>query len=236
MGRRPADIKGAATPRADQGYGTQRGVSVLVKICGVTRPGDARAAIAAGADWIGINFWPGSKRFVDDLSRAAEIADAARGERADAGVVGVFVNQGTAEIERIALAVGLDRIQLHGDETPDTCARLGDRVIKAFSVGERSDAERAAAFPAPLLLLDAPAAGYGGSGRRFDWSLAIEVIGAGRQVLLAGGLNPDNVAEAVVRVRPLGVDVASGVESAPGIKDAERVERFVTAAKSAADS
>ncbi|HKA88846.1 MAG TPA: phosphoribosylanthranilate isomerase [Haliangiales bacterium] len=199
---------------------------MMVKICGITRIEDARVAVAAGADWIGVNLWPRSRRYVP-LERAREIAAAA------AGVVrvAVFVNAPRADIEA-ALAF-VDLVQLHGDETPADCAPFAGRLVRALRA---PDAAAMDAFPTDLILLDTPSPGYGGSGRTFDWSLAAAAVARGKRVILAGGLDPDNVAAAVRAVRPFGVDVASGVEAAPGIKDADKVRRFVAAAKAAKET
>lgn len=230
----------------------------VVKICGLTRPEDARAAVRAGADWLGLNFWPGSKRAIDvaqGQALAAAARAAAREEAAREGVtdvrgsvtlVGVFVNQPADHIAAVVAAVGLDRVQLHGDEEPAACAALAGhglsmpRLIKALSLGTAADVDRALAWASAgvhTLLVDTPSAGYGGSGRTFDWSLARALVDAGAavgcQVILAGGLTPDNVAEAVGQVGPFGVDVASGVESAPGIKDADAMVAFVRRARAA---
>ena len=125
-------------------------MAVAVKICGLTRPEDARAAASAGADWLGINFWPGSKRFVGDAGLAREIAAAARAERDGVLVVGVFVNQPGREVARLDRAVPLDLVQLHGDETAADCAALGERAVKAIAVGSREDAERGTAHALEL--------------------------------------------------------------------------------------
>lgn len=210
---------------------------LIVKICGVTRAEDAAMAVTAGADWLGLNFWPPSKRFVS-LDAALAVARAARDAADAAGrtvaLVGVFVNQPAEDIRRIHSDVGLDHVQLHGDETPEDCAHLaatGLSVIKAIALGAAEDLDRLAAYPVTTYLVDTPTPGYGGSGRAFDWSLARAACRAGARILLAGGLAPDNVARAVAEVAPLGVDVASGVERAPGIKDAARVRAFVAAAR-----
>ncbi len=204
---------------------------MIVKICGFTRPDDAAAAVAAGADWIGLNFWPGSKRWIN-IERGVAIARAAREARPDVVVVGVFVNQGADGVERIAGDVGLDRIQLHGDETPDDCTRFGDRGIRALAICCEEDIASVDAYPGSIVLLDAPCSGYGGSGESADWSLATRAVQqSGKRVVLAGGLTPDNVRDAIRTVAPWGVDVASGVESAPGIKDPALVAQFIAAAK-----
>lgn len=201
---------------------------VIVKICGLTRPEDAEAAVAAGADWIGINFWPRSRRHVS-IERAVEIAAAIPG---DVRKVGVFVNAARPHIDEAAARVGLDLIQLHGDEDPEYCRAFAGRYLRAIRVTDAGDLRHIDAYDTDLILLDAPSAGYGGSGTAFDWSLARQAKArSGKRILLAGGLTPDNVAGAVRDVRPFGVDVASGVETAPGVKSAELMRRFVDAAK-----
>lgn len=212
-------------------------MSVLVKICGITRPEDAALAAAAGADWIGLNFWPMSKRFVGaDPGRARALAEAARLANEALAVVGVFVNQAVSEVVRTARDVGLDVVQLHGHESPAACAEVmaaGVRVIKAMALSSMDDVERLHAYPGEAFLMDTPTPGHGGSGRTFDWALARAAVATGKRIFLAGGLDADNVARAVAEVSPHGVDVASGVESAPGIKDARLVRAFVAAARQA---
>ncbi|HEY7725722.1 MAG TPA: phosphoribosylanthranilate isomerase [Anaeromyxobacteraceae bacterium] len=202
-------------------------VIVRVKICGVTRLEDALAAAAAGADAVGFNFWPGSRRFV---SPGAARAIASR-LPPFVTAVGVFVNQDPAEVRRACLAAGCAAAQLHGDEPPADAAAVGLPVLKAFRLAAPGDLRALDRWPGAAVLLDAPSEGYGGSGRGFDWSLARRAVEAGRTVVLSGGLAPENVAAAVRAVRPWAVDVASGVESSPGVKDRELVARFVRAAK-----
>ncbi len=204
-------------------------MDVRVKICGVTTLDDALLCARAGAEAVGLNFWAGSKRRVD-VERAAEIAAALPGSVLK---VGVFVDAPRAEIERTIAAVGLDAVQLHGDETPEDCLGFAARVIKAIRVrpGGESPAALAERFAVDYVLLDADTAGYGGSGRSFDWRLAAGV--APGRLFLAGGLRPENVAAAVRAARPFAVDVASGVEIAPGRKDPERVREFIDRAKHA---
>jgi phosphoribosylanthranilate isomerase len=199
---------------------------MFVKICGLTRASDAEAVREAGADAIGINLWSGSKRYVDSLARAKEIAQAA----APLVTVAVFVNPTAEEVSRALEVVEL--AQLHGDETPAFAAQFSARVVRAVRVRDPSSLHDLAAFECPFYLLDADAPGYGGGGAVFDWSLAQQAAQQ-RKILLAGGLTPENVAEAVRVVRPFGVDVASGVESAPGIKDVEKMKRFIAEAKGA---
>jgi phosphoribosylanthranilate isomerase len=202
----------------------------LVKICGITRVEDAGVAAGEGADFIGLNFWPQSKRYVSP-QHAIALAEAA----IPATIVGLFVNASADEIELIAEAVGLDIVQLHGDESPEMVAGLRDRgliVWKAHSISDAVDVAKLDAYAADAHLLDAPTAGRGGSGTTFDWSHAQAAVAAGHRVVLAGGLTAENVAEAIERVGPYAVDVASGVESAPGIKDHDRIRAFLAAARS----
>jgi phosphoribosylanthranilate isomerase len=221
---------GAPPPRpaADEllDVGAPRGVRV--KICGVTRLEDALAAARLGADAIGLNFWPRSKRYIAPAAAAAIVSRVPP----TVATVGVFVDPTRAELEEAVAVSGVGVAQLHGDEPPELCLGLGVPVVKAIRVREGRDLAQLASYEVRAFLLDAPSAGYGGSGATFDWGLAAE---ASRElpVLLAGGLTPENVAEAVRTVRPLGVDVASGVESSPGVKDVARMELFIRRAKEA---
>ena len=195
---------------------------MIVKICGITRPEDAEAAVAAGAGAIGFVFWPGSPRFIDP-HRARRIA-AALPPLVTA--VGVFVNQPIAYVNGVASLARLGAVQLHGDETPAFAAAVSSPVIKALSPGSAD----LGAWPARVrVLLDVhdPEA-RGGTGRTIDWTAAAAVA-ARREILLAGGLTPANVADAVARVRPFGIDVSSGVERAPGIKDHQRLRALFEA-------
>jgi phosphoribosylanthranilate isomerase len=214
---------------------------VKIKICGVTRIEDAARIAAAGADFIGLNFWPRSKRHVD-LERAAALAAAVRGA-GPAKVVGVFVDAGAGEIAAVHARVDLDILQLHGAETPQDAAAAasaaGRPVWKAIAAGGPGDLEHLEAWPigpiGPIaaILLDTPTPGKGGSGERFDWSLAraARLRHPARRLVLAGGLHAGNVADAIAAVQPWGVDVASGVEAAPGIKDTGKVAAFIAAAR-----
>ncbi len=205
---------------------------MIVKICGITRAEDAVMAIRAGADWLGLNFWPTSKRYLT-LAQASDVVHAARAERSGVLLVGVFVDQPLGEVTGVLSSLELDRAQLHGDEPPDYVRRLGDRAIKALAMSESAQLDTMAEYDCPVVLVDTPSPGRGGSGIVGDWSVA-EAAAAERRVILAGGLAPDNVGDAIARVRPWGVDVASGVESAPGVKDPELVARFVAEARAAA--
>jgi phosphoribosylanthranilate isomerase len=203
--------------------------AVKVKICGITREDDALAAVELGADALGINFWPKSKRYCP-AKRARRVL---RGLPPLVTRVGVFVNQTAEEIRAAAEEAELDLVQLHGDETPAFCRALGLPFLKALRVEGPIAVSRARSFKGRGLLLDAPSAGFGGSGQAFDWTLA-RPITAVVPVLLAGGLNARNVREAIRAARPFGVDVASGVESSPGVKDRREMARFVRAAKEGA--
>ncbi|HEY6106779.1 MAG TPA: phosphoribosylanthranilate isomerase [Anaeromyxobacteraceae bacterium] len=197
-----------------------------VKICGVTRLEDALQAVRLGADALGFNFWSGSKRFLAPAAARSIV------EQLPPFVtpVGVFVNQPEAEIRRAAEESGVRVLQLHGDEPPELCARLPLPVVKAVRVPAPLPLDALRAYPVAAFLLDAASAGYGGSGATFDWSLAEGVAALG-PLILAGGLTPENVAAAVRRVRPYAVDAASGVESAPGVKDVSKMARFIAAAR-----
>jgi phosphoribosylanthranilate isomerase len=205
-----------------------RARGVRVKICGVTRAEDALAAARLGADAVGFNFWPRSRRYLPPAAAAAIV----RSLPPQVATFGVFVDPSRAELEAALAASGVGAAQLHGDEPPALCLGLGVPVVKALRIRDGHDLAGLAAYEVRAFLLDAPSPGYGGSGTTFDWSIA---AAAAREVpvLLAGGLVPDNVAEAVRAVRPLGVDVASGVESAPGVKDLAKVEAFIRNAKEA---
>jgi phosphoribosylanthranilate isomerase len=199
---------------------------VRVKICGVTRAEDARLAARLGADALGFNFWPGSRRFLEPAAARALV----RALPPLVTAVGVFVNPTRDEVLRAVEASGVTVVQLHGDEPPALCASLPLPVVKAIRVSGKSSLAALASYEVQGFLLDAPAPGFGGSGTTFDWTLAAEVAAA-LPVLLAGGLTPENVGEAVRVVRPFGVDVASGVEASPGVKDPEKLRRFILAAK-----
>jgi phosphoribosylanthranilate isomerase len=201
---------------------------VLVKICGFTRAEDALAAVALGADALGFNFWPRSKRYLAPASAREIIARLPPATR----TVGVFVDPTRDELLAAIAASGVREVQLHGDEPPALCLGLPVPVVKAIRVKDAHSLAALASYEVSGFLLDSATPGYGGSGATFDWSLAAEAA-ADLPVWLAGGLTPESVAEAVRTVRPLGVDVASGVESAPGVKDPEKMRRFIEAAKGA---
>lgn len=201
----------------------------LVKICGITNLTDAQAAIDAGADALGFNFFEGSPRYLKPEAAGAII----RRLPPDILCVGVFVNESRDVIERAVAESGVDVVQLHGDETPEFCEGLhGLRVIKAFRGRQDFAPQSVAAHKAEAILFDAyNARGWGGTGVTCDWEMARRVRDIAPQLWLAGGLTPDNVAEAIATVGPWGVDVCSGVESAPGRKDVALMRRFVAAAR-----
>jgi len=200
-----------------------------VKICGVTDAEAARQAVAAGADAIGINFYPRSPRCVDEATARA-IVDAVAGR---ALTVGVFVDWPADDLEPLKQRVGLACVQLHGDESPEYVARFLPHAYKALRLRGPESLAEAARYGGEHLLVDAYVPGEpGGTGARSDWNLAAQIART-RKVTLAGGLNPDNVAAAIRAVQPFCVDVASGVETRPGHKDPALVEAFITAAKNA---
>jgi phosphoribosylanthranilate isomerase len=193
---------------------------MLVKICGITRLEDAEAAVHAGAGALGFVFWPESPRFIDPYRARAIV----RALPPFVSAVGVFVNQATEYVASVASLAHLSVVQLHGDETPDLADAVGRPVIKALTIAAAADEERLRAWPPHVtVLLDVhDPVRRGGTGRTVDWTTAAAVA-AQRRVLLAGGLTPENVAEAVARVRPFGIDVSSGVERSPGVKDRGRI-------------
>ena len=193
----------------------------LVKICGITNTCDAAAAVEAGADALGFNFWTGSPRFIQPEA-AAEIIAALPPKVLK---VGVFVDGPPDEIDRCAAEAGLDVAQLHGMTTPPPRTRFW----QAVTAGDPGWRETMVAGAAEAFLLDAPSgAKRGGSGVPFDWSLA---AGLPYRIVLAGGLSPENVAQAVLQVRPWGVDACSRLESSPGRKDAAKMKAFVAAVR-----
>lgn len=209
----------------------------VVKICGLSTLEDALAAIESGADMLGFNFYPKSPRYITPQA-CARIARRVRRDAPTVTLVGVFVNATAEEIAAILDGCGLHLAQLCGDEPPDVLRVLGERAFKVLRPSSRAALESALLqYPArsapPAYLLDAHVNGqYGGTGRHADWSLA-RLVARWVPVLLAGGLTPENVAEAVQQVQPWGVDVASGVESMPGRKAPDKMQAFVRNARQA---
>ena len=202
-----------------------------IKICGIKTVDDALAAMDAGADLIGFNFYPKSSRYIE-VGRCRDIMSVMR-KYGHITYVGVFVNASVTEIYATLETLGLSLAQLHGEETPEMMIALAGKAFKAFR-GVPQSLDGFARDQAPALLIDAAVKGaYGGTGITADWDRAAKVAKR-YPLLLAGGLTPENVAEAVRRVSPWGVDVASGVESSPGVKDANKMQAFVREVKSAA--
>ena len=200
-----------------------------IKICGLTRIEDLQLAVNAGADALGLVFYPPSPRFVD-LSTAAELA---RRVPPFVTLVGLFVNAAPEVVRETLAAVPIHLLQFHGDEDENYCRQFDRPYIKAARVEPGMDlVQYAAEFPsAQAILLDAFVDGYGGGGQVFDWTLIPKVLG--KPIVLSGGLDAGNVGEAIARVRPAAVDVSSGVEASRGIKDAEKIHAFVTAVRAA---
>jgi phosphoribosylanthranilate isomerase len=204
-------------------------VRVGLKVCGVTRVEDLRDCIAMGVDAVGFNLWPGSRRFVDPV-RTRELIDAV--EWGATKKVGVFVDASVREVEAAIATLGLDLVQLHGDLPVEPFAALAERwkvgwirVIRGTPTLDRLESSE----PAPAwVLLDAEVEGYGGAGRTTDWDWAAQAVRSLHPlpVWLAGGIDPSNAAEALARVQPAGLDVASGVETGPGIKSREAIARL----------
>lgn len=203
---------------------------VRVKICGITRIEDALAAVAAGADALGFVFYAQSPRAVEPEQAAGII----RRLPPFVTTVGLFVNEARTRIEEVTRYCGLDMVQLHGDESPEECRIPGRRVVKALRVRDAESLKAAGRYDVAGLLLDAWSGEvYGGSGQTFDWTL-LRNFASRRPVILAGGLTPDNVGEAIRSVRPFAVDVSSGVEAAPGRKDPRKIRAFIDVVNKAA--
>jgi phosphoribosylanthranilate isomerase len=203
-------------------------MSVKVKICGITNVADGLAAAEAGADMIGLMFYERSPRHLS-FATAAEIS---RALPSFIVKVGVFVNPAEDMVMRAISECGVSLLQFHGEESPEFCTQFGVMSMKAFRVRNEESLTILPNYPTDAWLLDAfsPDA-YGGTGVKFNWDLATEAKLMGRPIFLAGGLTPENVGAAVRQVQPFGVDVSSGVESAPGTKDHAKVRAFIQAAR-----
>jgi phosphoribosylanthranilate isomerase len=200
---------------------------LFVKVCGITRLQDADLAAEQGASAIGFIFWPGSPRYISPEAARAVVRAKASGVKA----VGVFVDEPVERVQQIADLVGLDMVQLHGSEPASVVRNLSSAlpVIKSVALNNGSTVDLTGFDEDVLILLDAhDPARHGGTGRTIDWTAA-RAIASSRRTILAGGLTPENVGEAVAAVRPYGIDVSSGVESTPGVKDASRLTRFFEA-------
>ncbi|HYQ17496.1 MAG TPA: phosphoribosylanthranilate isomerase [Polyangiaceae bacterium] len=199
-----------------------------IKICGVTRPDDAESVVELGASALGLNFVHGSKRRVS-LEQARPIVEAVRGR---IELVAVVANPTDFEVQELR-ELGIEWLQLHGEEPAARVSRLLPHAFKAVAIEDGADARRAASFPGERLLVDTKVgASSGGTGKVFDWQLVTD-LARDRKLILAGGLTPKNVAAAVRVLAPYGVDTASGVEFVPGVKDPELVTAFVLAVRSA---
>ncbi|MCH1506232.1 phosphoribosylanthranilate isomerase [Verrucomicrobiales bacterium] len=208
---------------------------VRTKICGLRRIGDLAFCQEQSIDAVGLNFWPKSKRYLEPALAATWLGQMPKTPTR----VGVFVNEPTSSIQRLLEKGIIEIAQLHGDETPEDCAKLkmaGFPVIKAIGVKDSSSLAQLSAFDVGGIVLDAFCPGdYGGSGKTFNWELALEAreILGDTPLILSGGLVSANVAEAIQKVRPHAVDVASGVESAPGVKSKEMIADFLQTVRSA---
>lgn len=207
--------------------------NVRIKICGITTPGDAEAAIEAGADALGFNGFRGSKRYLDLEGASPWMAQLPP----FVSRVAVLVNPAAEEARAVAALPGIDRLQFHGHESPEFCAAFEQNgFIKAVAARDHAALELAAGYATRSILLDAYVPGaFGGTGKVIDWGLAAEFVAAHPElrVILSGGLTPENVGEAVRAVRPHAVDVASGVESHPCKKDPSRMRAFIAAVREA---
>lgn len=197
---------------------------VKVKICGIRSREEADAALDAGADALGFNFWPPSPRYIAPQAAREVIS----GLSPVVSIVGVFVDEELNRIVDIACELRLSAVQLHGDESPEFCQRLESiKTIKAIRVGQDFDLGLIKSYPVSMVLLDSNIKGsYGGTGQRFDWRIAIEAKSLAR-IILAGGLTIENVWDAITHVRPTAIDVCSGVEAEPGRKDLSRLRSFM---------
>jgi phosphoribosylanthranilate isomerase len=208
---------------------------VKVKVCGITSLADAEKALEYGADALGFNFYAPSPRYLSPEKARAIVQQLPAG----AWNVALFVNEAKERIRQVLTADGMPdgrsgfkSLQFHGEESPDDCRGWDMQVIKAFRLKDKQSLEKLHNFPADYYLLDSWSAGYGGSGASFPWEW-LEGFDT-EKIILSGGLNLDNVADAIRRLQPYGVDVCSGVEVRPGVKDHEKIKRFISAAKEAA--
>lgn len=201
----------------------------FVKICGITNMDDAHAAVAAGADVLGFNFYKPSPRYITP-QRVREIVQRFPGEVLK---VGVFVNEELGDVQTIMREAGLGAIQLHGDESPEYCSKFpGWYVIKTFAVTDSFDVQVVEAYDVDAIMLDTKHHSLrGGTGRVFDWSVARQAALTFPDLYLAGGLSPENVENAIKTVRPFAVDACSALEDRPGKKNAERMREFVNAVR-----
>ena len=199
---------------------------VRTKICGIRSLEEGITAVEAGADALGFNLWPRSPRYVSPEAAREIVAEVSP----FVTCVGVFVNEDADRVEKLALNLGLGAVQLHGDESPEFCASVGSvKIIKAIRVGTGFDPSMLKNYRVNAILLDTRLEGsYGGTGRKFDWRFAVESREYA-SIILSGGINEGNVAEAIEQVRPAAIDVCSGVEAEPGRKDLDKLRSFMAA-------
>jgi len=201
---------------------------VKVKICGITNLQDAKAAVECGADAIGFIFYKKSQRYISSVEAARIKVNL----NPFITTVGVFVDAPYEEISQTIDEVGLDMIQFHGNESPEFCRIFETKVIKAFRIKDESSIETCKNYPGFTWLLDTYSADIqGGTGKAFNWDIALKAKALNHNIVLSGGLTPENVAEAIRKVKPIAVDVSSGVELFPGKKDKDKIRNFVAAAK-----
>jgi phosphoribosylanthranilate isomerase len=198
-----------------------------VKVCGITNTGDALRAAELGADALGFIFYKGSKRYIDPRDARLIISSLPP----FVSSVGVFVNQSVDEIKGAAEVSGIDTVQLHGDETPEFCAMLPYKLIKAVRVKDTVNTGQVELYPVRAILFDKHTDEmYGGTGSSFDWAV-LKDIQISKKIILSGGLTPENVLRAIEMVKPYGVDVSTGVEDSPGKKNHMKVRKFIEAVK-----
>lgn len=196
-------------------------------MCGITNTEDALSAVEMGADALGFIFYSGSKRYIDP-AKASEIVSALP---PFVSAVGVFVNQGIDEIKEAARISGIDTLQLHGDESPEFCAGLDYKVIKAIRVKDAVNTEEVELYPVRAILFDKHSDElYGGTGRSFDWGV-LRDIEISKKIVISGGLTPENVSGAIEMIKPYAVDVSTGVEDSPGRKNRIKMKKFIEAVK-----
>jgi phosphoribosylanthranilate isomerase len=198
-----------------------------IKICGITNLEDALLAVDLGADALGFVFYKESKRYIKPEEAYRIISKLPP----FVSTIGVFVNQELDEIKEIKEKAGFDTIQLHGDESPDFCKKLGERLIKAIRVKDSINLEEIESYPAQAILLDTYSTkSYGGTGESFRWEI-LKDLNTSKRIILSGGLTPENAARAIRIANPYAVDVSSGVEEYPGKKDPEKLKKFIEAVR-----
>ena len=198
-----------------------------IKICGITNFKDASKSLDYGADALGFIFYKNSKRFTDPADALKIIKELPP----FVTKVGVFVNSSLRQINKITRELAINAVQLHGDETPEFCSKIPYTAIKALRVNDPEDLKKVDSFTVKAILFDTHSGSeYGGTGKTFDWKI-LKKLKTDKNIILSGGLNPGNVEQAIKSVRPYAVDVSSGVEKSPGIKDHKKIKHFIEAVK-----